>query len=279
LQKALESGDVHTAVADWTFELGGNVEEIYRDLAKMESYAFIYSGFNVSTTRTNLIDEMSHLDPAMIDRGLQRYQEVFSRLFEWAREASLKWFHNDGAISYFLNAQRSIPVPGWMKPDADKIMGHKSGRTAINAYGQQSVGLLCKCVLHHMLKSDLVRTNIDQVLPLFDAIYMLCDVDKVHAITQEMEKFATPILRFEGREIRMKADWKASTESWGAVKHIDIEPTPEQDAHVYEWEDTLLAPPAPLDPSINPFIANGPISSGIAPPKKAPGPVNPMDLL
>lgn len=235
LKEALESGDVHRYVASQVFEVDQDkVTAEQRNLAKTVSFGLIYSGFNIHTTVVNIRRDHQELDEDYIEEVLNSYSGTFISLFEWANKAVLDWYDNDGVVSYFMGAQKHIPVPEYLKRDLEKLANHKTGRVSINTYGQNSVGLLLKFVYSLMYRDEIVRACTSQQVPIFDSMNMLCDISHLYEVVQRVERYATPILRHNEFEMRMRTDWKSSLYSWGEMKSIElpefiIEPI------IYEW--------------------------------------------
>jgi len=162
------------------------------------------------------------LDADYLEEMLNKYAETFFMLFEWVNKTVLDWYDDAGYVTYFMGAKKHIPVPEYLKRDIEKLAGNKSGRTAINTYGQNSTGLLLKFVYSEMWEDEIIREHTCQHIPIFDAMYMLVDLEHVHEVVQRIDYYATPVLEHDGFQMRMGTDWKASMISWGDMKDIEI---------------------------------------------------------
>ena len=221
-----------------------------REHAKTLQYTLIYSGFDFGTTVFLMLKKLKGaLTEDEIKEALRRYNEEFFLLNEWISIALKDWYDNEGLVRYFLGATKRIEVPYYLKWDDEepeksinKMRKNQSGRVAINTYGQNSVGLLLKCIYSAMLQDDLIRENTKQHIPIFDAIYMLVRKEHESEISQRIVWMASPIIRHDDFEMQMKLEWKRSEESWGAMAQVDlpnlngdISGLPEQSPPIYEW--------------------------------------------
>jgi hypothetical protein len=158
-----------------------------------------------------------------------------------------------------MNQKKLIMFPDYLKPEEDALRRSTDGRTALNTYGQNSVGLLLKCYLAEIAKVPMLRQVIKQHLPLFDACTHLVRTDMLSEIQAHLHYLATPVLRRDDFEIQMRVEWKASLRSWG-----DMSPIPDPPAELVPNPPWLLAwnSPAPSldltpvsDATHNPFVA------------------------
>jgi DNA polymerase-1 len=236
LKQALTSQDFHKFVASSFMQVP--MEDItpdQRELAKTVSFQLIYSGFNLGMTRSNILRKRPDLDEDQVSDALDKYQETFFCLFNWVNKTVIDWFNNEGYLTYFMGAKKFIPVPIYFKEDSKKILNSKEGRLCVNTKPQNSVGLLLKYVISNMFRDEEVRNYISQIIPIFDAIYILVDTDHLYSVMGKINRFATPVLRHDNFEMKMAVDWKLSLESWGDMHKIDFNPSSNGDSLIYEW--------------------------------------------
>jgi len=258
LKDALYSQDVHRYVIHRLYDIPMEaVSSKQRDLAKIISYALIYSGFDLDTTRAIVFRKSNGtLDMAAIDEALQRYQQEFSGLFDWVGQALNDWFQHGGEVRYLLGARKVIRFPDYQKPDLDSLRRSRHGRVAINTYGQNSIGLLLKWAYAQIYRDPFLREHTTQHIPVFDAMSMLVTTEHLAEVQQRLADIVTPVLRFNGYEIQMKAEWKLGVESWGQSKTLDL-PGRSDNPRILEWsvpnraEPTL--PPLTATVDVNPF--------------------------
>jgi DNA polymerase I-like protein with 3'-5' exonuclease and polymerase domains len=236
LKEALYSQDFHKYVASLVDDV--SIDEVgaeQREMAKTLSYNLIYSGFNIGITRANILKKRLDLTEDKISEALEKYQEVFFCLFGFVKKAVVDWFQNLGYMSYFLGAKKFIPVPAYFKCEPNKMLNSKEGRLCINTYGQNSVGLLLKCVYSNMFRNTVVREHTFQHIPIFDSMNFLVDTKYLDSVMRIVNEYATPVIEHDNFEIRMKVSWKLSTKSWGELKRIEIPEIPDNEAIIYEW--------------------------------------------
>lgn len=258
LKDALYSQDVHRYVIHRLYNIPmEDVTSKQRDLAKIISYALIYSGFDLDTTRAIVFRKSNGtLDMAAIDEALQRYQQEFHGLFDWVSTALVDWFQHAGEVRYLFGARKVIRYPDYQRPDLDSLRRSKYGRVAVNTYGQNSIGLLLKWAYAQIFRDDFLRDNTTQHIPVFDAMSMLVTTAHIGEIFERLNRIVTPVLRFNGFEVQMKAEWKIGLESWGQASLLDV-PARAADPIVLEWSlpnrEAPALPPLHATVNVNPF--------------------------
>lgn len=255
LRTALYSTDVHRYVISMMYGIPmDQVTEKQRDLAKILSYALIYSGFDVESTLSIVMKKAKELTKEQVTEALNRYIAAFQDLFEWTGRALLDWHDSNGWVSYFMGQRKQILYPDYLKREEGALRRSTPGRTAINTYGQNSVGLLLKAYLSQVYRTPFLRQNLTQHLPLFDACTHLCRTENLLEVQDHLSWLAQPLLRHNGFEVQMKADWKASLVSWGDMVKIDS-PVATRDPWLLTWDSQPMQPTdRPIaDTSINPF--------------------------
>lgn len=265
LRDALYSKDVHRYVI---FRMYGkpmeDVTEQERDLAKIISYALIYSGFDFDSTISNVVKKAPWLTREQVVAALQKYVEEFHMLFDWTGRALLDWYDAEGNVAYLYGQRKKILFPDYLKREDGPLRRNTQGRVAINTYGQNSVGLLLKMFLAKLRADAYLHQNTRQHIPLFDAHSCQVKTTEVLGVQRQLHHLATPILRLNGFEIRMKADWKASLTSWGDLKKIPVPAGVDQiNPWVLEWsaEPLAVAPPEAIQDAdlehnpFNPFVS------------------------
>lgn len=237
LKSALLSQDVHRYVIHRLYDISmDDVSPEQRNLSKLLSFSLIYSGFDLDTCRSIVFKRSGGtLEMDQIDAALTRYQEEFHGLFDWVTDALMRWHQSGGEVRYLFGARKLIRYPDYLKADLTALRKSRSGRVAINTYGQNSVGLLLKYVLASIYRDSFLRETTSQYIPIFDALAMLVQTQHVGIVHKHLNRIATPILRFEGFEIQMKAEWKIGIESWGQSHLINYVP-PNSDPIILEWE-------------------------------------------
>lgn len=258
LKDALYSSDVHRYVIHRLYDVP--MEEVtskQRDLAKIISYALIYSGFDLDTTRAIVFRKSNGtLGMDAIDDALQRYQQEFHGLFDWVGTALVDWFQHAGEVRYLFGARKVIHYPDYQKPDLDSLRRSRHGRVAINTYGQNSIGLLLKWVYAQIYRDPFLRQNTTQHIPVFDAMSMLVTTAHLGEVHARLNQFVTPVLRYNGFEIQMKAEWKLGLESWGKSHTLNL-PGQAADPITIEWDvpnrEEPTLPPLTATVNVNPF--------------------------
>lgn len=237
LKAALLSTDVHRSVIAGMYGIDPEtVTEERRNLSKIVSYALIYSGFDLDTTRAIVFRKANgSLTMQQIDEALALYQERFHKLFDWVNESLTSWFQSGGEVRYMLGSRKLVRYPDYQRADLDALRRSKPGRTAINTYGQNSVGLLLKKVYSHIWRNPVLRDNMLEHIPVFDAMSMLVRTEKLGEVLEHLQPLVTPLFRFDGFEIQMKADWKIGLRSWGELQKLDL-PARSANPLVIEWE-------------------------------------------
>ena len=252
LKRALLSSDVHRYVAARMFGIAENqVTKIQRDAAKTFQYALIYSGFDLHTAAAIIMTKNSDLEKTFVDETLQKYAATFNDLFKWVGDTLFDWYDNNGTVTYLLGAKKTIPVSSYLKRDLPRLRSDKGGRTAINTYGQNSVGLLLKVVYSQMLADSDIRENTRQHIPLFDAMYMLVRTSELGRVAKKINRLARVVLQFEGRSIQMAAEYSTSTVSWGDLEKTPYSENPEDPLEL-KWK----MPEVPAD-NLTPFSGTG----------------------
>lgn len=277
LKTALLSGDVHRWVIGMLLEIPlDQVDHNKRELAKILQYALIYSGFNYEQTALNVLRKAHQRGiPTSLEeikRALAQYAQTFHGVDAFVKQALFDWHGSGGNVHYLLNQRKSIPFADYLKPDEGSLRRDKKGRIAVNTYGQNSVGLLLKMYLSAIRRDpDLhaftnpshppqARYPIAQHIPLFDACTHLIRTQDLQPVLERLHYYATPILRHDGFEIRMKADWKASLYSWGDLRKIEQpQNCPDDAAWIIAWDKPThhhsVPTPVPAASDFNPFTA------------------------
>lgn len=263
LRDALYSGDVHRQTMAWALNMDpADVTDDMREVSKVIIYAAPYSGFDIPSTVSNAVKK-AHLKGIALtneeaERTMVRIIETYSALYEWTGRALLSWYDSGGWIAYFMNQRRRIIYPDYLKRDVDGALRRSTdGRTAINGYGQNSVGLLLKFYMAGIWNDPFLRANTRQHLPLFDAHLCLAKTEHVAEIHRRLHALATPVLRHNGFEIRMKADWKGSLTSWGDLRKLPAPDLGDLQPPVYAWDSEFYAEapmPLPEASDVNPFM-------------------------
>lgn len=236
LKRALYSKDFHKYVASMLDDIPmEDISPEQREMAKTLSYQLIYSGFNTGIAKGNILKKRRDLNEEKVSEALEKYQEVFFCLFNWVKQAAVDWFQDQGYMTYFMNAKKFINVPAYLPCEPDKLLNSHQGRLCINVYGQNSVGLLLKYVMSNMFRDDMVRNNISQIIPVFDAIYMLVNTKVLSQVINKINRFTTPIIKHNDFEIRMRVSWKLSVKSWGEMIKIEAPNSNDNGAIIYEW--------------------------------------------
>lgn len=236
LKRALYSKDFHKYVASMLDDIPmEDISPEQREMAKTLSYQLIYSGFNTGIAKGNILKKRRDLNEEKVSEALEKYQEVFFCLFNWVKQAAVDWFQDQGYMTYFMNAKKFINVPAYLPCEPDKLLNSHQGRLCINVYGQNSVGLLLKYVMSNMFRDDMVRNNISQIIPVFDAIYMLVNTKVLSQVINKIHRFTTPIIKHNDFEIRMRVSWKLSVKSWGEMIKIEAPNSNDNGAIIYEW--------------------------------------------
>lgn len=244
----LTTGDVHRAtIADMYSMDPADVTEKQRDLAKVINYALPYSGFDFDSTVSNILKKAPWTTKEQAVAALEAYVQNYAATFEWSTRALYDWYDAQGWVAYFYGARKRIIYPDYLKREEGTMRRNTAGRIALNTYGQNSVGLLLKAVLSGIRRDPDLYSNVAEIsnsgqhLPVFDAHTMLVRTTKIADAQQRLARLATPILRLNGFEVQMRADWKASLTSWGEMKKIPA-PHAAADPIVYEWTAEPLAP-------------------------------------
>ncbi|CAK0780322.1 hypothetical protein CCP3SC15_730007 [Gammaproteobacteria bacterium] len=268
LYAALQSGDVHRQIMAWARDMDpADVTDDMREVSKVIVYAAPYSGFDIPSTVSNAVKKATlkgiPLTKQEAETTLLRIINTFDRLYAWTGEALLDWYDSHGEVAYLLNARRKIIYPDYLKRDLDKLRQSQDGRTAINCYGQNSVGLLLKLFMSNIYKDPFLREHTRQHLPLFDAHTCLVRTKHLADVQRRLHSLATPILRCNDFEVRMAVDWKGSLKSWGDLRKL---PTPDESDEKYTppeytWEAKPLAQAVPPQvQGVNPFSGPPPVS-------------------
>jgi len=224
LRDALNSGDVHSYVASLLFDKDiSDVGKLEREDAKTFQYELIYSGFDINVAGNSFINKYPKCDQVKVWEYLNKYKEIFFQLFNWVSSAVMEWYDNEGVVRYFMGAEKKIQVPPYFRGyDIHRLLSSKPGRIAINTYGQNSVGLFMKMILSEIYKNKEVYSSCSQFIPVFDAIYFLCESDKSNKVIEFIDSVAGGIIEDEGFSVAMNCDWMVSFNSWGDMNRIDI---------------------------------------------------------
>lgn len=265
LYDALTSGDFHRTVASWAFGIPvDQVTHEQREIAKMASYAWLYSAADLNATTANVMAKAPHLKKADVEDFLKKYMAAFPEFFQWVDQALLDWYDAGGWVSYLYNAKKRIQPADYLKRDIDGLRRSKQGRVAINTYGQNSVGLLLKFFLNEVAEDDFLADRITQVIPVFDAAYCLVPTVDAAECLQRLHHFATPQLTLDDFSVRFQADWKASATSWGELRSLPdaAQPITQPDAWTLSWKTQQVSNAADMTAPIahgdvNPFLPSG----------------------
>lgn len=223
LKEALLSADFHqyTASRIYMCDLESVTPE-QRNIAKTLIFALIYSGFDFQTTLFNALNDDNKLKREDVEYALQRIQTEYNTLFNWVGVALRSWYESDGNVHYLMGAYKHVEVSEWLKPDLEKLKKDKNGRVAINTYGQNSVGLLLKRAYSKIYRDSVLRASTHCHIPMFDAMYMHVDTNRLLEVSKRMAQVVNVTLRHMGREITMEAEFNSSVRSWGAMLPVEV---------------------------------------------------------
>jgi len=240
LMEAIKSKDIHRGVGSMvTGKSPESISDLEREVYKTGTYALIYSSFDFDTAKKAIRRELPHITAAQLDNFELQYRATFSVLLNWVAKAQRDWFMEGGQVHYYLGALRNLPYPEHFKYSPENVGKNKQARVAINTYGQNSIGLMMKQFYSGLKRNRFLRANTAQHIPIFDAAYMLANTEHLGKILEELNVLATPIISHNGNQVRMRADWKYSTTSWGEMKHLELDPsTEDSEPIVYTFNDT-----------------------------------------
>lgn len=236
LYHALSSQDFHGFVAKSVFpdvpencpiDLIKTAYPDLRELAKTLTFAFIYSSFDIKVAAAIVMSERPDMDEAVVVAALEKYIATFRIAFDWVQTALATWAQGDQTVTYAFGGRKWLECPPYLKPES--YGSHQSGRTAINTYGQNSVGLLLKHTMAHLAKQEAFPQHTTEYIPVFDALYFKCSTTHLAEVMKELHHAVTPVLSLhpenhwykEGAfSIQMKAEFKVSCKSWGEVQTV-----------------------------------------------------------
>ena len=242
LREALQSSDVHRLVMGLARGIPPEqVTKQQREVSKVLWYALIYSGFDIDSCISSAYKSAKGtISTDDLKSTLDIMLSEFSSLMPWATQTLFDYWDNEGRVYYLLNQSRKIIYPDYLKREEKALRKSKEGRIAINTIGQASVGLLLKLLIAGIQKDEWLSSIIKQPIPLFDALYFLTKTETCAEVQAKVDCLATPVLRLDGFEIRMRTEWSASLVSWGDMKSI---PDPIlQEPRIFSWESKLPIP-------------------------------------
>lgn len=266
LKQALLSADFHRTVASWAFGVPPEViSKEQREIAKMASYAWIYSAGDINATTANVLAKAPHLKRPDVEDFLRKYMAAFPEFFQWIDQALYDWYDNGGMVHYLWGAPKRILPPDYLKRDIEGLRRSRQGRVAINTFGQNSVGLLLKACIDQIARDDFLQNRVTQLIPMFDALYLCIPTHDAAEALSRLHRLASPVLRLNDFEIQFSPDWKGSVHSWGELRDLPTEllPAKIEDPWVVAWEapkpslQADLAAPVPQSADVNPFLPSG----------------------
>lgn len=227
LKAALEADDFHSAVAMMAFNLADVrlVTPELRELAKLLTFAFIYSSFDVNVAKAIIQNKKPDVDLNLLETALHNYIDAFRVTFDWVKEAQLAWGGTQ-IVEYAYFSRKKVERPEYVKQE--NLGQHESGRVAVNTYGQNSIGILLKKVITSLATDPLgiFQEKTDSMIPLFDALYFKADLQSLHDVMLVLESYIAPKLTLHPKNywyregafsITLKYEVKTSLKSWGEV--------------------------------------------------------------